>query len=407
MNKTLRTSMLLLFTMLFSMSYAQAVFDFDANGGNRANELFGIEGRSSNTSNDGDILSDAKATVDNITITVSPSTGSTANRIWQGQYAVLRMYGGKMTISSADENITKIVFSLNSKASSAKWSATADKGTLSEFVEKKTTEVTWTGNAKDVVLTVAKNTQLSKITVYTNNGGGETPTPTLKEAANIAAFNALADGTEATLTLNDAQVLYSWTSNNGNTQTFVRDATGAVMFFNTGLDLKAGQKLNGTVVLKRADYNGTIEAVKAAGTNAEGYTVAEGTAEPKVIEVTEANQNLSNLVQLNNVKITSEPSGEYTNFYVVSGANKIQLFNGFHLDGYTPAEAEGVDVVGIVSLFKGNYQIQPISAPVATGIGAMQLDENGNAPVYNVSGQRVGAAYKGLVIKNGKKYIRK
>ena len=404
MNKTLRTSMLLLFTMLFSMSYAQAVFDFDANEGNRANELFGIEGRSSNTSNDGDILSDAKATVDNITITVSPSTGSTANRIWQGQHAVLRMYGGKMTISSAGENITKIVFFLNSQASRAKWSATADKGTLSEFVENKTTEVTWTGNAKDVVLTVAKNTQLSKITVYTNNGGGETPTP---EAANIAAFNALADGTEATLTLNDAQVLYSWTSNKGNTQTFVRDATGAVMFFNTGLDLKAGQKLNGTVVLKRADYNGTIEAVKATGTNAEGYTVAEGTAEPKVIEVTEANQNLSNLVQLNNVNITSEPSEESTNFYVVSGANKMQLFNGFHLDGYTPAEAEGVDVVGIVSLFKGNYQIQPISAPVATGIGAVQLDENGNAPVYNVSGQRVGAAYKGLVIKNGKKYIRK
>ena len=137
MNKTLRTSMLLLFTMLFSMSYAQAVFDFDANGGNRANELFGIEGRSSQTSNDGDILSDAKATVDNITITVSPSTGSTPNRIWKGQYSVLRMYGGTMTISSADKNITKIVFLLNSKASYAKWSATADKGTLSEFVEKK------------------------------------------------------------------------------------------------------------------------------------------------------------------------------------------------------------------------------------------------------------------------------
>jgi hypothetical protein len=407
MNKTLRTSLLLLFTMLFSMSYAQAIFDFDADKGNRANELFGIAGRSDNNgSTAGDITSDAHATVDNITITVSPSTAKTPNRIWTGEYSVLRMYGGQMTISSADKNITKIVFTLNSRASSAKWSATADKGTLSEFVQGTTTEVTWTGDAKDIVLTVTKNTQFSKITVYTGEGGSETPT-TPKEAANIAAFNALSTGTEATLTLKDAQVLYSWTSNNGNTQTFVRDATGAVMFFNTGLDLQAGQVLNGTVVLKRDEYNGTIEAMNTAKTNAEGYTVTEGTAEPKVIDVTEAGQYLSDLVQINNVNIVSEVSGQYTDFYAVSGDNKIQIYDGFHLDGLTLAAAEGVDVVGIVSQFKGNYQIQPISAPVATGIEAMKLVEPANAPVYNVSGQRVGAAYKGLVIKNGKKYIQK
>ena len=58
-------------------------------------------------------------------------------------------------------------------------------------------------------------------------------------------------------------------------------------------------------------------------------------------------------------------------------------------------------------MFKGNYQVQPITAPVATGIDAVGAVESDNAPVYNVSGQRVGAAYKGLVIKNGKKFIRK
>jgi len=30
-----------------------------------------------------------------------------------------------------------------------------------------------------------------------------------------------------------------------------------------------------------------------------------------------------------------------------------------------------------------------------------------NAPAYNISGQRVGDGYRGLVIQNGKKYIRK
>lgn len=33
--------------------------------------------------------------------------------------------------------------------------------------------------------------------------------------------------------------------------------------------------------------------------------------------------------------------------------------------------------------------------------------ENTNAPVYNLAGQQVGASYKGVVIKNGKKYVQK
>ena len=30
-----------------------------------------------------------------------------------------------------------------------------------------------------------------------------------------------------------------------------------------------------------------------------------------------------------------------------------------------------------------------------------------NAPVYNLAGQQVDASYKGVVIKNGKKYVQK
>ena len=33
--------------------------------------------------------------------------------------------------------------------------------------------------------------------------------------------------------------------------------------------------------------------------------------------------------------------------------------------------------------------------------------ENTNAPVYNLAGQQVNASYKGVVIKNGKKYVQK
>ena len=43
---------------------------------------------------------------------------------------------------------------------------------------------------------------------------------------------------------------------------------------------------------------------------------------------------------------------------------------------------------------------------ITTGINKVETDtEDANAPVYNLSGQRVNDSYKGIVIKNGKKYI--
>ena len=40
-----------------------------------------------------------------------------------------------------------------------------------------------------------------------------------------------------------------------------------------------------------------------------------------------------------------------------------------------------------------------------TGINAVKADEKTDAPLYNLNGQRVGDNYKGIVIKNGKKYV--
>ena len=42
-----------------------------------------------------------------------------------------------------------------------------------------------------------------------------------------------------------------------------------------------------------------------------------------------------------------------------------------------------------------------------TGIRAINAEKNVNAPIYNLSGQRVDAQYKGVVIQNGKKFLQK
>lgn len=42
-----------------------------------------------------------------------------------------------------------------------------------------------------------------------------------------------------------------------------------------------------------------------------------------------------------------------------------------------------------------------------SGISSVETKANENAPVYNLNGQKVSKDYKGVVVKNGKKYIQK
>lgn len=236
----------------------------------------------------------------------------------------------------------------------------------------------------------------------------ETPITPSATAANIAAFKALENNTDAVLTLKDAQVLYSWTSNNNHNSTYVRDATGALLLYDAGLGLEANKVVNGTVNLTRTAYNDQVQAKKNDKTNADNLTVTDGEATPKTITLAQASQNVSDLVVVENVNIVAKGM----KFYAVSGTDSLQVFNGFHLDGCTPAAAENVNIKGIIAQYKQTYEIYPIEAPtVATGIetiktdGAKALDLN--APLYNIAGQRVSRSYKGVVIQNGKKYILK
>lgn len=52
-------------------------------------------------------------------------------------------------------------------------------------------------------------------------------------------------------------------------------------------------------------------------------------------------------------------------------------------------------------------KLRVVFADDATAIKTIAVDAAENAAIYNLSGQRVNAAYKGIVIKNGKKYLNK
>ena len=72
-----------------------------------------------------------------------------------------------------------------------------------------------------------------------------------------------------------------------------------------------------------------------------------------------------------------------------------------------------VIVYGQLVNFKGKYeinsnnQIYSINGATSAGVKNITVDKNVDAPAYNVAGQRVNDAYKGIVVKNGKKYLNK
>lgn len=229
----------------------------------------------------------------------------------------------------------------------------------------------------------------------------------IKAASDIAAFNSLADKDEAVLTLNNAKVLYSWTSNNNNNSTYIRDASGALCLYNAGLDLKAGQILNGTVNITRSSYNGTIQGAKNDKTSKTTFTATDGEAPiANTIKPADAASHVSDLVQFTNVNIVKDN----TRFYIVDGDNKVQVYNGFHINGYTVAAAENVDVKGILVKYNTTYEVYPIEVPVTTGITEIKADKavlDANAPMYNLAGQRVDKSFKGIVIQKGHKFLNK
>lgn len=353
-----------------------------------------------------------KITKDGVTIQTSNGAFAAA------QYRIYK--SATFTVSSTVGNITKVVITCtaNGTAKYGPGSFTGDN-----YKASTGKDGTWSGNAAKLTLTASSNQVRATKVEVTIGGetGGETPTPPVEEtkAENIAAFKALASGTTATLTLKDAQVFYKnvYTTKHGatNTEYYVRDASGAIQFFNTGLELNVNQVINGTVEVTYSPYNEMPEAKKTANTSAEKLTITDGeTVVPTKVTVADltSNKYLCDLVTVENANIISETSGTYTNQYLTNGTDKVMIYDKFKTKT-SITDGEGLDVTGILVTAKLDdniiiKELAPISAPVPTGINSITTDAaDANAPAYNLAGQKVGKEYKGVVIKAGKKFIQK
>ena len=339
-----------------------------------------------------------------ISVTVSAKTsGSNENRIWSSSPR-LRMYSGTLTIQApADKKIASIDI-INKK-----WNDNnnADVGTNNKG--------SWTGDANKVVYTIAGNTQIKSIKVTLAGTKIEyTDAASVKEllANNIEAKDYI------NLKLTNAKVLYV-NSYKGTVNTYVREGDTAIEMRTLGIDMPVNSIISGTVKVNLA-YDAGIPYLSASKeTNGENLKITESNeaAEPVIATVKDIldGKYPNDLIKIKEFTFSKE---EYTagkfNYYANDGENKIMIYDKFSgIGGVSKlTEGEKYTLTGIFGvIFRGIPEVLPIKAVEKfepTGITNITTDEAAkNAPVYNLAGQKVTKAYKGVVIKNGKKMIQK
>ena len=234
-------------------------------------------------------------------------------------------------------------------------------------------------------------------------------------AANLAEFLAVEDGKQVKLMLinayNDLFYIY-----------YVEDETGVAEICVKGYEanFKGGDVLNGYLVGQKAtnqldymgDYPDMMEHILnfTDQTSTDGLTITEGTLEPTEVTVAEActEGNHGRLMKISDVTIQKE--GRF--WYAYQGNDRIQVKDELGVLPYDyewPANAKSI--TGIVTYNAVRWQIAPISADSVVadegdGISTVSSTTDTIAPAYNLQGQRVSTARKGLYIIGDKKVVK-
>ena len=186
MNKILRFAFVAAFAAVSSLSFAQTELTFEFISAENYKQ-FGLTGQSTQASDAGDFKEEKSATSGNVKLTVSPSGVKTPNRMWKGS---LRMYGGTLTVESANENIVKVVYAVSFN----NWdeSNNVNNQELEMTSEKEGTKVfkfyNWTGVSKKVVLNV-KKAFLRSVTITSVTAAGIKNVQTIEVNEKAPIYN--------------------------------------------------------------------------------------------------------------------------------------------------------------------------------------------------------------------------
>lgn len=187
-------------------------------------------------------------------------------------------------------------------------------------------------------------------------------------------------------------------------------------------DCQAGTS-NGLIQVSKIAYykvGDAPEIVDITNTAETAYTIA------KAKELIDAGKGLSENVYVKGTVSKASTSLNATygslSYYISDDGtteNELQVYGGLSFKGekFTSVDdikvGDVVVVYGKLKKFKTTYELDSNNILISlngktTGITNITTDEAAkNAPVYNLAGQKVTKAYKGIVIKNGKKMIQK
>ena len=233
---------------------------------------------------------------------------------------------------------------------------------------------------------------------------------------NISEFKQLEEGEKAMLKLENAQVLFTYTKNKQQ-NTYLRDPYGAILVSNVSMSVKNNDIVNGKLYLKNTVSNEVPTLVGLEGeTDASGLTVVTGSeAQPREVAFDELSAaDYNDLIIVKGVKVKRE-NGYWA--YSDNTDNTARIWAGNFgiatgLKSNTKLDGKSFNVTAIYgtnllnnNLIKELNVTKAVEEYTETGIEQVESLKVKVESFYNLAGQRVNNAYKGLVIKNGKKHI--
>ena len=213
---------------------------------------------------------------------------------------------------------------------------------------------------------VAQTTTIKAIAVKDEvSSAVATATYTIVTATKVASIAEMLEQAEGTLVEFTSPVTVIFQDGN---YMFVKDATGVTQFFG---EVKT-QYENGDVI--PAGFSGECSAYNdvpqlTVWNTADSFvesTENNGEVDPTKYAVADVTNDLANqYVVIENVTITSEQSGDYTNYYANSGNDKVMIyarFSTFTNEQLAALEAgKEYNVAGFVTIFKGAPEIYIVS----------------------------------------------
>lgn len=236
----------------------------------------------------------------------------------------------------------------------------------------------------------------------------------------IAQLNELtSDLKNVALKLTNAKVVYDYYK---GYYVYVREGEYAVrfdgiFFGNTAISNLSNYVVNGTVLVDFARNFGDCTLTANKETKVSDLTLTESSevAQPVVTTIPELleKKHVEDLIALKSVTITSRTEN-YSTVYDLTDESGNVVTAPSCMSNDLSAKANDGNKYDVKAIFEsvsqeGKPQLTLLGFyETASGITSVTRQESdSDATIYNMSGQRVGKSYKGLVVKAGKKYIAK